>query len=79
VSRAAVVLLALAAPARAEDLVRQALCEAAWDWVSEATVPAGPVSGELAAMDGAGCMVETPEIDLRGQYVPDWHADRLRY
>jgi hypothetical protein len=30
-------------------------------------------------MDGARCMVETPEIDLQGQYVPDWNVDRLRF
>jgi hypothetical protein len=73
VIRAAALALLLAGPAEAEGL-----CAAAWDRVSGTLSSFGEVSGQ-ARQDGDWCLVEGAILDLEGQYVPDWHMDRLRF
>lgn len=69
----------LASPAAAEDLAGQALCEAVWGRIGEEMSGIAAASGTVAAMDGDWCVVDAAAIDLEGQYLPDWHVDRLRF
>jgi hypothetical protein len=78
VIRVGLLALVLAAPAGAEGLAGQALCAAAWDRISALTGGVGRLAG-TARQDGDWCVVEAPLVDMEGQYVPDWHMDRLRF
>ncbi|MFM7446633.1 MAG: hypothetical protein ACKO2N_22540, partial [Tabrizicola sp.] len=77
--RAGLLVLLAAAPAAAEGLVGQALCTAAWARVSDGLAVLGPVRSDAVRQDGDWCVVDGPVIDLQGQYLPDWHLDRLRF
>lgn len=77
--RAGLVALALAGPAGAEGLAGQALCAAAWGRVSGLVGALGEVRETGVTQDGDWCVVSAPTVDLYGQYVPDWHIDRLRF
>ena len=70
--RAGLLALVLAGPAGAEDL-----CPAVWGRVTEALSGLAALSGE-ARQDGDWCVIDRVILDLEGQYVPDWHMDRLR-
>ena len=70
----------LAGPAGAEGLAGQALCEAAWAKVRDGLASFGGLSvGAALLQEGDWCVVEGPVLDMAGQYVPDWHMDRLRF
>jgi hypothetical protein len=73
VIRAGLLGLMLAGPAGAAEL-----CPAAWEKVSAALSELGSVSGKLS-QDGDWCLVQGLVLDLEGQYLPDWHLDRLRF
>jgi hypothetical protein len=77
--RAGLLSVLMAAPAAAEGLVGQALCSAVWAQISDELARVASPGGNLAAMEDDWCVVEAPVIDLDGQYVPDWHAERLRF
>ena len=77
--RAGVLVLALTVPAGAEGLAGQALCEAAWARVSEGLATIGKPTLRGIVQDGDWCLVEAPVLDLQGQYLPDWHMDRLKF
>lgn len=77
--RAGLLVLALAAPAEAQGLAGQALCAAAWARVSEGLGTLGAVTAAGVAQEGDWCVVTGLVVDLHGQYVPDWHMDRLRF
>lgn len=68
--------LLLAGPAGAED---QALCATVWAKVTQGLSQVAPVSAERVTQEGDWCVVEAPVLDLQGQYLPDWHMDRLRF
>jgi hypothetical protein len=78
VIRPAFLALALAGPAGAEGLAGQALCAAAWAKIGDGLGALGLVTATSVAQEGDWCVVEAPVLDLQGQYVPDWHMDRLR-
>lgn len=67
----------MAGSAGAEGLPDQALCAAAWARASEGLSALGAVSVKSVAQDGDWCVVEGPVLDMAGQYLPDWHLDRL--
>lgn len=71
--RAGCLALLLAGPAGAGDL-----CPAAWEKVSAALSGLGSLRGTVS-QDGDWCLVQGLVLDLEGQYVPDWHVDRLRF
>lgn len=71
--RAGLLTLALAGPATAD-----ALCPAAWARVGAALADLGAVSGTVG-QDGGWCVVDGAVLNLDGQYLPDWHMDRLRF
>lgn len=71
--RAGVLALLIASPAGAEGL-----CAAAWDKVSAGLTSFGTVSGTVG-QDGDWCVVDGAILDRAGQYLPDWHLDRLRF
>ena len=73
--RAGFLSLLLAAPAGAEGL---ALCEAAWAKASAGLATVGILTSTGVAQEGDWCVVEGPVLDLQGQYLPDWHLDRLK-
>jgi hypothetical protein len=73
VIRAGLLALILTGPAGAEGL-----CPAAWDRVVAAFGPVGAVRGQVG-QDGDWCVVDGLVLDLEGPYLPDWHADRLRF
>lgn len=77
--RAGLLALLLAGPAGAEGLAGQALCAAVWARASEGLGALGAVTAARVAQEGDWCVVTGPVVDLRGQYVPDWHMDRLRF
>lgn len=77
--RAGSLALLLAGSAQAEGLAGQALCAAAWAKVAGVVGTVGAVSAAGVTQDGDWCLVETPLIDIDGQYVPDWHMDKLRF
>lgn len=77
--RPALLTVLLAGPAGAEGLVGQALCAAAWGKVSGLVGTLGEVTAAGVTQDGDWCVAETPVVDIYGQYVPDWHLDRLRF
>lgn len=77
--RAALLAVVLAGPAGAEGLAGQALCAAAWAKVGQGLGALGSVSGSEVGQDGDWCVVETAVLDVEGQYLPDWHLDRLRF
>jgi hypothetical protein len=74
--RAGCLVLMLAAPAAAED---RTLCATVWAKVAEGLSQIAPVSMEQVTQEGDWCVVEAPVLDLPGQYLPDWHMDRLRF
>lgn len=71
--RAGLLALVLAGPAGAAEL-----CPAAWEKVSAALSEFGSVRGTVL-QDGDWCLVQGLVLDLDGQYLPDWHLDRLRF
>lgn len=71
--RAVCLALLLAGPAGA-----QGLCDAAWEKVSAGLASVGTASGQ-AGQEGDWCVVQGVILDLDGQYLPDWHVDRLRF
>lgn len=71
--RAGVLALLLAGPAAAEGL-----CDAAWEKVLAGLTSFGTVSGTVG-QEGDWCIVHGVILDLDGQYLPDWHMDRLRF
>ena len=71
--RAGCLALVLAGPAGAGEL-----CPAAWEKVSGALSELGSVRGTVL-QDGDWCLVQGLILDLDGQYLPDWHLDRLRF
>lgn len=72
--RSGCLALILAGPAGAAEL-----CPAAWEKVSGAlSEQLGSVRGEVS-QDGDWCLVQGLVLDLDGQYLPDWHLDRLRF
>ncbi len=78
--RAGLLALLLAGPAAAEvDLSDFMLCSNAWNRISEVTAALGEVMSLGVSRDGDWCVVESPVLDLPGQYMPDWHLDRLRF
>ena len=76
--RAGLLAVLLAGPAGAEGLTGQALCEAAWARVSEGLATVGSLTSDGVVQDGDWCAVEGPVLDMAGQYLPDWHLDRLK-
>ena len=74
--RAGCLALLLAGPAG--DETGPGLCGAVWSKLSEGLVGLGTVTAMGVVQDGDWCVVEGPVLDLQGQYVPDWHMDRLR-
>jgi hypothetical protein len=79
VIRPGFLVLALVVPAGAEGLAGQALCEAAWSKLSDGVATVGALTGSAVGQDGDWCVVDGPVLDLDGQYLPDWHLDRLRF
>ena len=77
--RAAAVVVALSASAAAEDLAGHEVCTAAWRQVSAQLASSVQIGGIISNIEDGWCVVENPVIDMAGQYVPDWHADRLRF
>lgn len=77
--RAACLAVLLAGPAGAQGLDGPALCRAAWARVSDFLGAVGTLTASGVAQDGNWCVVEAPVLDLPGQYVPDWHVQRLRF
>ena len=77
--RAGLLALLLAGPAGAEGLAGQALCEAAWGKVSDGLASLVGLSAAGVVQEGDWCVAEVPVLDMPGQYVPDWHMDRLRF
>jgi hypothetical protein len=75
--RAAVLALMLAGPALAEG--EAGLCGQVWARVAEGLSPFGTVRQEAVAQEGDWCVVGRPVLDLDGQYLPEWHMDRLRF
>jgi hypothetical protein len=73
VIRAGILALLLAGPAGAEGL-----CPAAWAQVSAALGGFVEVRGQ-PGQNGDWCVVDGVVLDLDGQYLPDWHMDRLRF
>lgn len=57
----------------------QALCAAVWAKVGEGLGAVGAVTAAGVTQEGDWCVVTVPVIDLYGQYVPDWHMDRLLF
>lgn len=76
--RAGCFVLALAGPAAAQDLAGQALCEAAWHQVVEGLTTLGRVSAGAVVQEGDWCVIEALVLDSEGQYLPNWHLDRLK-
>lgn len=62
----------LTGPAAAEEL-----CPAVWTKVAAALGTVGSVTGNVD-LEGDGCVFDGLVIDLDGQYLPDWHLDRLK-
>jgi hypothetical protein len=79
VIRAGGLALLLASPVAAEGLAGQALCTAAWAKISAGASALGAVSTVSVGQDGDWCVAEVPVLDMAGQYIPDWHMDRLRF
>lgn len=77
--RASALALLLSGPAGAEGLVGQALCAAAWGKLGEGVGAFADLRAAGVTQDGDWCVAEAPVLDLEGQYVPDWHMDRLRF
>lgn len=77
--RAGLLVLLLAGPATAQGLAGQALCAAAWAKLGGGLSAPGPVTAASVTTEGDWCLVEAPVLDLQGQYLPDWHIDRLRF
>lgn len=77
--RAAFLALVLTGPAAAEGLAGQALCAAVWAKVGEGLTGLGRVTATAVGQDGDWCVAEGPVLDLEGQYLPDWHMDRLQF
>ena len=77
--RAGLLAVALTGPAGAEGLAGQALCAAAWAQVSDGLTSLGGVTSARVVQEGDWCVAESPVLDMGGQYVPDWHMDRLRF
>lgn len=76
--RAAGLALMLAGPAAGDGLAGDALCQAAWTRLTEGFGVLGAVSASRVGQEGDWCVIDAPVLDLQGQYVPDWHMDRLR-
>jgi len=76
VIRTGLLALLLAGPAGAET--GPGLCGAVWSKLSAGLVGLGTVTAMGVVQDGDWCVVERPSLDIEGQYVPDWHMDRLR-
>lgn len=76
--RVACLALVLAGPAAAERLAGDALCKAAWTKLADGIGFLGAASAAAVGQDGDWCVIESPVLDLEGQYMPDWHMDRLR-
>lgn len=76
--RAGLLALLLAGPVGAEGLAGQALCEAAWAKAVDGLATFGNLTGSGVVQEGDWCVVEGPVLDMAGQYVPDWHMDRLK-
>ena len=76
--RAGLLALVLAGPAGAEGLAGDALCNAAWTKLAEGLGVLGSVSAASVGQDGDWCVAEALVLDMAGQYLPDWHVDRLR-
>jgi hypothetical protein len=62
----------LAGPAAAEEL-----CPAVWSKVAASLGTVGSVTGTVG-QEGDWCVFDGLVIDLDGQYLPDWHLDRLK-
>jgi hypothetical protein len=79
--RAAVLALMLAGPAGAEVKLAPGtgLCLSAWLKFSELVSTFGEVTEAGVTQEGDWCVVDAPVLDMAGQYVPDWHMDRLRF
>jgi hypothetical protein len=77
--RAAVLAVVLAGPAGAEGLAGQALCAAVWEKVVEGLRDVGPVTTAAVVQEGDWCVAQAPVLDVEGQYLPDYHMDRLRF
>jgi hypothetical protein len=54
------------------------LCAASWAKIAEGVSAFGAVGGAVTQA-GDWCVVDAPVMDLDGQYMPDWHMDRLRF
>ncbi len=76
--RAALLSLILTAPAGAEGLAGQALCEAVWDGFREA-VGADWLTGRMRWYNDGWCVVEDVVYASDGGLDPEAHIDRLRY
>ena len=76
--RAGLLPLLLAGPVGAGGLAGQALCEAAWGKVRDGLASFGGLSAAGVVQDGDWCVVKRPVLDMAGQYLPDWHMDRLK-
>lgn len=77
--RASGLVLLLVSPVAAEGLVGKDLCTAAWAKFGEGAAMLGALSATAVGQEGDWCVVEAPVLDMAGQYVPDWHMDRLRF
>lgn len=77
--RAGLLALVLASPAGAEGLAGQALCAAVWAKVTSALGPFGSMTTAGVAQEGDWCIAESPVLDMAGQFLPDWHIDRLKF
>lgn len=68
--------MALAGPVAAEGA---ALCGAVWARATEGLTVFGALRAGAVGQDGDWCVAEAVVLDLQGQYLPDWHMDRLRF
>lgn len=76
--RAGLLALVLAGPVAAQGLSGPELCRAVWTRLADNLAFAASVRGTVG-QEGDWCVVTAPVVDLQGQYVPDWHMDRLRF
>jgi hypothetical protein len=54
------------------------VCDQFWAAVTDLSEEAPQFAGRLAGKDGDWCLVEDFVFETPGDYVPDWHAKRVR-
>lgn len=76
--RALAAALLLAGPVAAEGGPEEALCRTIWSDLMAWSEGVAPLTGTVATDEPGACVLRDVRLDLAGEYVPDWHADRLR-